>query len=287
MLMGMMPLFGHNSIQVHLSQTTLKQGQPLHVQVDSSHPLRTPTLLFCDHRARLFFNGKTPQGYRYRAYVAAPHHLKKGIYPLQVRATLYNNTSFVRQLEVRVAHPQQPKKGRVTLGKGAKRLAKDTAARKQEAALLSQVFQQVTPYRYFKGGFIRPATGRISSGFGKLRTYSSGNQSVHVGVDIANKTGTPIHAAAAGKVVLSATLRIHGHTVVIDHGWGVLSIYCHLAARSVGVGQYVGQGAVIGAMGKTGLASGTHLHWGVSVQDIRSDPLFWTQDGITDILTSK
>ena len=142
--------------------------------------------------------------------------------------------------------------------------------------MLNKLFSKKTNKKYFSGSFEKPASGRISSGFGKIRTYNNGRVNSHAGVDIANKKGSPIKAPQNGVVLLSKTLNIHGNTVVLDHGLGVVSIYCHLNKRHVKKGAYVKKDQKIGAMGRTGVASGVHLHWGLSVQNVRVNPLFWT-----------
>ena len=143
--------------------------------------------------------------------------------------------------------------------------------------MLNELFSSLNEEQYFNGAFMRPARGRMSSGFAKLRTYNNGRVSSHSGVDISNREGTPVVASAMGKVVFSDTLKIHGNTVVIDHGLGILSVYCHLSRLLCKKGDTLPKGYLIGEMGMTGVASGVHLHWGVSVQNIRVNPLFLTK----------
>ena len=83
---------------------------------------------------------------------------------------------------------------------------------------------------------------------------------------------------------MSDTLKIHGNTIIIDHGFGVLSVYCHLHKLLVKENQMVKQGQKIAEMGNTGLVSGPHLHWGLSLQNVRVDPLFWV-DKELNVLT--
>lgn len=83
-------------------------------------------------------------------------------------------------------------------------------------------------------------------------------------------------AANTGKVVFAEALQSHGNTIIIDHGWGILSIYNHLNAILVSPNQTVKVGERIGLMGSTGISTGPHLHWGMSVQGTRVDPSPWT-----------
>jgi murein DD-endopeptidase MepM/ murein hydrolase activator NlpD len=131
------------------------------------------------------------------------------------------------------------------------------------------------------GTFAMPAEGRITSPFGTYRTFSTGGEERHLGVDIANKEGTPIRAANRGEVMLAEGLIVRGNAVIVDHGRGVFSIYNHLAAVAVDPGQPVEKGQVIGYMGSTGLATGSHVHWEIRVFKWVVDPLQWTKAAFT------
>jgi murein DD-endopeptidase MepM/ murein hydrolase activator NlpD len=126
--------------------------------------------------------------------------------------------------------------------------------------------------------FVWPVAGRISGRFGNQRVYVANGKDVpkspHSGMDIAAPQGTPIKAPASGLVTFAdADLYLTGGTVLIDHGHGVSSNFLHLSRLDVKVGDRVEQGQVIGAVGKTGRATGPHLHWGLNWFDVRLDPL--------------
>ena len=127
--------------------------------------------------------------------------------------------------------------------------------------------------QYWKDGFILPLEGRISGNFGNQRIFNGIPKSPHSGTDIAAPTGTKINAAGSGKVLLAGGNYFYsGNMVVIDHGQGLQTIYAHLSEALVKEGQYVKQGEVIGLVGATGRATGPHLHWGATVNDIRFRP---------------
>jgi murein DD-endopeptidase MepM/ murein hydrolase activator NlpD len=126
---------------------------------------------------------------------------------------------------------------------------------------------------YWRKGFIMPLEGRISGNFGNQRILNGLKKNPHSGTDIAAPEGTPIKASASGKVILSGGNYFYsGNMVVIDPGQGFQSIYAHLKTTDVGAGDIVEQGEVIGTVGKTGRATGPHLHWGASLNDIRFRP---------------
>lgn len=129
--------------------------------------------------------------------------------------------------------------------------------------------------------FIWPVSGRISGRFGNQRVYVVNGKDVpkapHSGMDIAVPQGTPIKAPASGIVTFAAPdLYLTGGTVLIDHGHGVSSNFLHMSRIDVKVGERVEQGQIIGAVGKTGRATGPHLHWGLNWFNVRLDPLLLT-----------
>jgi murein DD-endopeptidase MepM/ murein hydrolase activator NlpD len=137
----------------------------------------------------------------------------------------------------------------------------------------SQLFQKVTLRKYWNGPFLPPVESHITSPFGTQRTFNRKLRTFHSGVDFHAPSGTPIHPSAAGIVVLSRRLFSTGHTIIIDHGYGVFTIYAHLSRRNVKIGSEVSTDTVIGLSGKTGRAHGAHLHWGAVVQGVKVDSL--------------
>lgn len=124
----------------------------------------------------------------------------------------------------------------------------------------------------FARGFLWPARGRISGVFGSQRILNGEPRQPHYGFDIAAPTGTPVFAAAAGRVTLAAEFFFFGRLIVLDHGHGVSTLYAHLSAVEVAEGDAVPAGARIGAIGATGRATGPHLHFGLSWHDTWLDP---------------
>ena len=122
--------------------------------------------------------------------------------------------------------------------------------------------------------FIWPVHGPISSVFGLRRFFNGQERRPHSGLDIAAPEGTPVKAAADGKVIDAGNFFFSGNMIYIDHGQGVISLYAHLSAIGVKPGQTVKQGQVIGKVGHTGRVTGPHLHFAVYANQTLIDPLF-------------
>ncbi len=140
---------------------------------------------------------------------------------------------------------------------------------KKLAALLSTV----TPRRIWAGGFQPPVDAPASSSFGVRSIYNEKLFSTHRGADFSAPAGAPARAPNAGQVVLAEELYYSGNTVVLDHGLGVHSLLAHLSRIGVHPGEEVARGAVVGAVGATGRATGPHLHWTLRIGSAAVDPL--------------
>ncbi|MET1078750.1 MAG: peptidoglycan DD-metalloendopeptidase family protein [Pseudomonas sp.] len=207
-------------------------------------------------------------GSRWIAIVGVGLTVKPGAQQLQVKdaqgsRTLAFNVTGKKYAEQRITlkNTQQVNPNAANLKRIERELAEQTRA--------YQVFSPGTPSNLLLD---KPVNGPLSSRFGLRRFFNGEERNPHSGLDFAVPAGTPVKAPATGKVLLLGDYFFNGRTVFLDHGQGLISMFCHLSAVDVTLGQAVPRGGVVGKVGATGRATGPHMHWNVSLNDARVDP---------------
>ncbi|MBC7960346.1 MAG: M23 family metallopeptidase [Vallitaleaceae bacterium] len=144
-----------------------------------------------------------------------------------------------------------------------------------DTTLLAEAQSSTEPQKLWNGTFIQPVKGIVSTEFSEIR-YTNDNPvpTRHSGIDFAAPRGAPVKASNNGIVSLAMTLYITGNTVVIDHGMGVFTTYCHLDEMDVAVGDVLKKGDIVGKVGTTGFSTGPHLHFTFCINSTYVNP--WT-----------
>ncbi len=185
------------------------------------------------------------------------------------------------RLEDQRAVAAQVERTRVTLERSLRDLREDATALQEhldelEAAqrLIERMIREARAREVGDtgSGWLRPVDGWLSSGFGNRFHPIHRRNILHAGVDLAARTGTPISASRGGIVIHAGWIRGYGHTVIIDHGEGVTTLYAHMSAYAVQGGQYIAQGGRVGDVGMTGTATGPHLHFEVRIGGVPQNP---------------
>ena len=151
----------------------------------------------------------------------------------------------------------------------------------RERAEIDAAFNNFRPVSRAETNFDLPTEGIVSSSFGLRRILNGQPRSPHSGLDIAAPKGNPIHSPATGIIVATGDYFFNGNTVMVDHGQGLITMYCHMSSISVEVGQAVEKGQYLGGVGKTGRVTGAHLHWSVSLNNARVNPGLFLNHGNT------
>ncbi len=151
--------------------------------------------------------------------------------------------------------------------------------RKANYQKITALVEKTTTTKHWEGAFLRMPASANQAGFADHRVYNYQgkeiDRQVHLGMDLASVKHAPIPAANSGIVIFNGSLGIYGRTILIDHGFGLFSMYAHLSRSDVSIGQQVSKGDTLGRTGSTGLAGGDHLHFSILVHNTFVNPVEW------------
>jgi murein DD-endopeptidase MepM/ murein hydrolase activator NlpD len=150
--------------------------------------------------------------------------------------------------------------------------AEDEARAERELAAITGLKHHWRAAEETDLAFIRPVNGELAGRFGVRRFFNGEPRAPHAGIDVAVAPGTPVKASAHGRVLAVDDYFFNGRTVFVDHGNGLITMYCHLERIDVQAGDEVLKGQRIGLSGQTGRATGPHLHWSVVLNGAMVDP---------------
>jgi murein DD-endopeptidase MepM/ murein hydrolase activator NlpD len=205
--------------------------------------------------------------------------MEPGFYPLNLEGTLPDGDQFFYSQWVYIADAGYPFDPVLIVDPSVV----DPAVTEPENEQVRAIVETFTAQKQWQGQFNSPVQPEFSecfpSQFGNRRSYNgSPYDYFHSGLDFCGAVGDDIYAPAVGTVVFSGPLTVRGNTTIIDHGWGVFTIYMHQSEILVNPGDVVQIGQLIGRVGATGRVTGPHLHWEVWAGGVQVDPINWLQN---------
>jgi murein DD-endopeptidase MepM/ murein hydrolase activator NlpD len=258
------------ALTVTPASRAMQPGEPVLLTITSEQPLSAVSVrAFRTDTPAFMFDPANPR--KWSALVGIDLDEKPGAYAVHVTASspqgplsadikiVVTSKKFpTRRLSVDEAFVNPPESARARI----EAESKETAA----------IFAASAPSRLWTT-FIRPVPQPANSAFGTRSVFNGQPRNAHSGADFLSPAGTPVKAAAAGRVMLAKNLYYSGNTVIVDHGLGVFSLFAHLSRIDVAAGDTVTERQVVGLVGATGRVTGPHLHWTVRVAGARVDPL--------------
>src|SRR5688572_8279669 len=171
-------------------------------------------------------------------------------------------------------------------------VAVNKTLRKENEDKITELTKKATPQMLWKDAFAQLSNSKVEANFADYRTYTykgePADNAYHLGYDLSVTKNYPVEASNAGKIAFAGPLGIYGNTVIVDHGLGLFSLYGHLSAIDVKVGDSITKRQVLGKTGETGLAAGDHLHFGIYLDGLPVLPVeWWDKKWIDDNITPK
>ena len=244
-----------------------KQGQTVEVKLEPpvfAGSKDLPVVQFNQRTFPMFLANKNSPSEYWRALICIPADLSPGSY------------KFVAGNAIQ---PIKVLSGHFTLQKLRLPPGKDNfIASPGEAEAVESAKSTITNTQLWTGAFAQPCKARISTGFGLKRMVNGKllDDYFHSGLDYAGHLGAPVYATQNGTVLLAhKNWRLHGNTICIDHGQGIVSFYIHLKDIRVKAGQTIHSGQIIGHVGSTGRVSGPNLHFSIYVNQVAANPADW------------
>lgn len=269
--------FGHaDDARIELSRNRVPDASIIRVRVEVPKPssLQATELSaeFGDILLPFYEVKGSKKSQLFEAILGVPYLHPAGHYSVDVSigAKPYGSV-FKMPLEV---YPGDYRKEKLRVnGKRVTLSAKNLKRVRKELRKIVPIYKNVTRKKYWRGNFSLPVKSKVTSPFGTKRLFNGQMKSFHKGLDLRAATGTPIRAPAGGIVRLADDLFYTGGTVLLDHGFGIVTIYAHFSQLKVRNGQVVKRGQLLGLAGATGRVSGPHLHWGAVVHKVKINPM--------------
>lgn len=251
---------------ISISSKEMPRGDVILLNIKAGEET-TPRVIWMGKEISLVFNRSRGE---WQGFLASDLNQKPGNYEAVVQT---GSSGLERRINIHINEKDYGVR-RLTLPKDKVELSAEALKRvKAEAAVVSALWKAKDTVPEWRGIFLMPVDGEVVGIFGKRSVINGMERSPHTGVDLSGNAGEPIKAVNNGKVILIADHFFTGNTVFLDHGGGIITMYCHLQKVLVKEGDRMDKGQVLGLVGATGRATGPHLHWGMRVNGARVNPL--------------
>ncbi len=158
-------------------------------------------------------------------------------------------------------------------------LAANTTLRNITNQRLAEIVKDTRPQQLWSGAFLQLSNSQVQALFADRRDYYYNGEKIdtkdHLGYDLAATQNAPVEAGNTGVVIFAGDLGLYGNSVIIDHGYGLQSLYGHLASFTVGLEEEIVKGEIVGYTGSTGMAGGDHLHFSMLLHGQQVNPIEW------------
>lgn len=260
---------------ISLNPFVPRQGDTLIIRVKTEVPLESIAGTLMDHPLNFFEQAPNT----YIGLMGVYALLEPSIYPITIRAIAKTGEASLVQGRIQVGQGNFPYETLSLSGDLMPLL--DPQLNEAETEEFAKIFSVFTPKQWWHGPMQQPIDTRFASYFGARRSFNNHTlDTYHSGVDMIARVGTPVMAAAPGRVAAAEPFNIRGNVIVIDHGRGVFTVYCHLSRFVAKVGDMVDTGEIIGYSGNTGRVLGPHVHWELAVGGVLVNPLDWMNEEI-------
>lgn len=253
------------------------QGRTLHLQFQVNKPIKKAEVTALAHKYECFPESKNSLVYECFIPIRCEEKPSEYLLSVDMEDNVGNTLTLDNKFQI-VLYPFKKQNLHVT---AAKLKEEREAADKDSglAAKLEELAQSSPKQKLWSGAFCTPIDiARVTCEFGTIRTTQEKGRYMHKALDVINMPKSVVWSSQDGVVALKEYYADSGKTVVVDHGWGVLSMYFHLDDfANIEVGQKITKGNPVGTLGKTGYATGYHLHWEMRVNNIQIDPMQWTK----------
>jgi murein DD-endopeptidase MepM/ murein hydrolase activator NlpD len=257
-----------NFLSVIVMTLTAGQGEAIQLQVPSEPDLIAMEAVWNDRRVPFVKNDAG-----WFTVIGVDLEMAPGEHVAELQFT-YADGRERRELKTLNVQSKEFPETRLTVEPKYVELSAENQARAaREREEIDAIYATVTPGAYWRDSFLVPIPGTTGGrNFGNRRVFNDQPRAPHSGADLKAATGTEIHSANRGRVVLAKELFYSGNAVFLDHGLGVFTVYLHLSEILVEPGSIVEKGQIVGLAGATGRVTGPHLHWGARIIDARVDP---------------